>query len=320
MMRAAFLSAVVVTFLLGRVSLAAEALPNDVKVNGVEFVRIPAGEFTYTVETNSGHLQPGGPALFRHVRVWLDDYYLARFEARASDQERFYNARGVSSSALDRLAKEQAKLVDMDRAADPGCTVRRAGDGRYYRPNEALDLPATNLSWEIATEFANWMGFRLPTEAEWEKGARGPDQRIWPWGNDYPDDTQALFSWTKSCHPVPVDALPKGRSPYGLFNMAGNVAEYVSDWYSTVFDAALKDGARNPPLASSGTPVPYEVAQKISKGGRWGQGPAQLAIASRRLLRPAGGSAGEGVRFALDAQTLRQHLAQGTAHVIKDTP
>lgn len=295
-------------------------LPAEVIINGVEFVRIPAGEFQYTVETPSVHFQSDGGPRYRHVRVWLDDYYLAKYEARARDQERFMNSGAVSPGALARLAQEQAEHVAIDRSADPGCTVRLGKDRRYYRPEPQRDLPATNLSWEIAADFAHWMGFRLPTEAEWEKGARGSEQRIWPWGNDYPDDTQALFTWINGCRPEPVDAHPKGRSPYGLYNMAGNAAEYVRDWYNRDFDANLKDGDRNPPLAENGTPVPYQIAQKIAKGGRWSKGPADLAIASRHLMRPAGATAGNGVRFALDTATVRGHLARGSAHIVKEEP
>lgn len=299
----------------------ATALPAEVVINGVEFVHIPAGEFLYTVETNSAHLQPGGPPMYRHVRIWLDDYYLAKFEARARDQERFLNSGALPADALARQAQEQAEHTAIDRTQDPGCTVRRAADGRYYRPEPQQDLPATDLTWEIAAAFAQWMGFRLPTEAEWEKAARGPiGRRLWPWGDSYPDDTVALFTWTRLCKPLPVDALPKGRSPYGLHNMAGNVSEYVINWYNTDFDAALKDGDRNPLPPQEGTPMPFEIPQRIAKGGRWHREPVHLVIAARELVRPAGGAAANGVRFAIDANEVRRHLAQGSARILKEMP
>lgn len=312
--------ALVASVLMFANAVHSDDLPAEVIINGVEFVRIPAGEFQYTVETPSMHFESDGGPRYRHVRIWLDDFYMAKYEARARDQVRFMTSGAMSPDTLVRLAQEQAEHVAIDRSTDPGCTVRRGNDGRYYRPEPQRDLPATDLSWEIATEFAQWMGFRLPTEAEWEKAARGSDRRIWPWGNAYPDDTQALFTWTTACRPEPVDAYPKGRSPYGIYNMAGNASEYVGDWYNREFDANLKDGDRNPPLAESGTPVPYQIAQKIAKGGRWSKGPSDLAIASRQLMRPASATAGNGVRFALDTATVRSHLARGSAHIVKDKP
>lgn len=291
---------------------AQATLPDQVSINGVEFVRIPAGEFVYTVETNSRHLMPHGPALFRDVRIWLDEFYIAKYEARARDLERFLNSAAVPADMLARMRERQAEHTYRTDADGHGCTVKQGADGRFHRVQPDRDLPATDLSWELAAAFAAWMKFRLPTEAEWQKAARGNDRRIWPWGNDYPDDTHALFGGSRGCDPAPVTAYPRGQSPYGIHNMSGNVAEYVADWYNIHFDAGLKDGDRNPALAMSSTPLPYEPPQKIAKGGRWSNDPKNLAIAMRQLVGVATATWREGVRFALDAIAVRRHLETTT--------
>lgn len=304
---------------LPALALATAPLPREVTINDVEFVLIPAGAFTFTSETDPGHLPDPNQSPFRHARLWLDDYYIAKYEARARDQLRFMNAGILPPEVLDRLRAAQAEHEGFTHAGDPGCTVRRQHDGHYYLSAPGEDLPATELSWEMAEQFAHWMGFRLPSEAEWQKAARGPeDRRLWPWGQDYPDDTHAHFTWTRNCHPVPVDANRKGRSPYGVYNMAGNVAEYVSDWYNHQTDQRLNDGTRNPPPPTTATPVPYKGPQKISKGGRWSQSPIHLAIPARRLIDPSAATPGEGVRFAIDAARVRLLLADGQARPLPD--
>lgn len=297
---------------------AQAVLPKAVMIHGVEFLHIPAGEFIFTSEADPGHLPDPNQSPFRHVRLWLDDFYIAQYEARASDQLRFMSSGTVDPEALNRLTKSQQELVGIESGGDPGCTVRQKATGEYYLAWPAQDLPATGLSWELASQFAHWLGFRLPTEAEWEKAARGSKgQRLWPWGDDYPDDTVAHFTWSRSCHPLPVNSLPKGRSPYGVYNMAGNVAEYVSDWYNHQADLALKTGDRNPAPPATGTPAPYRGPDKITKGGRWSQSPAHLSISSRRRLDPFSATPGEGVRFAIDASRVQELLAQGLAQVME---
>lgn len=286
---------------------AEPALPAEVRLNGVEFVLIPQGEFWYTVSTGDASLRPVDTPLYRQVRVSLDAYYLAKFEARASDFERFMNS-GAAVLPTPRVVEGvEEKQIE--------CALERGADGVWRRsPNfQPPDAPATNLSWSLADAFARWMGFRLPSEAEWEKGARGPaDQRLWPWGNAHPDDTYGHIAFSNAkCNPAPVNAYPKGRSPYGIYNMAGNVAEWVADWYNLDFDQALADGVRNPKLAETGTLSDgMEAPLKILKGGRWGASAQTTMLVWRGRAHPQYYfNAHDGVRFAVDASVVRATLA-----------
>lgn len=292
------------------------ALPREVLVNGVELVLIPSGWFWYSVSVpERARLSETAP-IHRDARVWLDGFYLAKYEARARDFARFLNSGAASPEALGELGQRMGGLEDEPRKREP-CTVRRDPDGRWRERDGSADLPATDLSWALASEFAAWMGLRLPAEAEWQKGARGIDRRSWPWGDAYPDDTYGLFGWSTQCEPAPVTAYPKGRSPYGLYNMAGNVAEYTADWFNQDFDDGIKDGVRNPPLAAQGTLTPYEPPLKISKDERWSRDIIGHRIMERRLLRPYRMSNFEGARFAADVATVRAHLARGTARIME---
>lgn len=296
------------TLLLGAAPARAEALPREVVINGVEFIHVPQGWFWHVV--GGGHWKdigrPGVPT-FREVRTWLDGFYIAKYEARASDLLRFFNS-GKAQYAWQYPSGEAE-----------GCSVRRRPTGEYYLGDPARDLPAANLSWQLADEFARWMGFRLPTEAEWVKAARGTDRRIWPWGDEYPDDTFALFGTSSDCQAVPVDSYPNGVSPYGVYNMAGNALEFVADWFNEDFDVSMQDGQRNPPLATHGTLGNGELSgqMKLLKGGRWGSNANFIHVFGRRHHRPDSNFICFGARFAVDADTVRAHLARGTATVVQ---
>ncbi|MEH6825676.1 MAG: SUMF1/EgtB/PvdO family nonheme iron enzyme [Motiliproteus sp.] len=291
-------------------------LPQQVELNGVIFVRIPAGNFWYGIDAFDRFTQPApGQPIHRQVQVWLDDYYIAKYEATASDLARFLASDAISTELRQRHLDSWTQGSEAELQTGHGCTLRLNQEGNAII-GSIQKLPATYLSWEQADLFAKWMGARLPTEPEWQKAARGTDQRIWPWGDTYPDDSYGNFGFGRRCNPSPVDQFPKGSSPYGLYNMAGNVAEYVGGWYNDKLDLALKMNSKNPPAHSVGSAIPYDQPKRIKKGGRWSRDIVGHAIVARNLAASKNATNRDGARFALDASTVKQLLAQGKARAI----
>ena len=134
-----------------------------------------------------------------------------------------------------------------------------------YQPRPGLErLPANRVSWYGADAYCRWKGKRLPTEAEWEKAARGDDRRMFPWGNEWPTNERVTFrrKFAEKGFAVmePVDGLPEGKSPYGAHHMAGNVWEWVADWYDS--DYYEESPSKNPQGPESGI-------SKTLRGGNW---------------------------------------------------
>ena len=174
--------------------------------------------------------------------VEVDTFAMDRTEVSAADFAEFLNAAGNAGNTYFTPDAYATVVAVPAREEDQGTRFSaRPGYERY---------PANNVSWMGADAYCRWRGKRLPTEAEWEKAARGTDERRFPWGKRDPGDQLAQFEqvWQEKRFDVlsPVDAFPEGASPYGALNMAGNVLEWVSDWYrQNLCDFCNPDGEVN---------------------------------------------------------------------------
>ncbi len=231
-----------------------------VKPEEAPMATIPAGEFWMGVDGTIG-LDDERP---RH-KVWLDAYFMDLYEVTTSRYAAFLAASG------------------------------RAVPWLWDSVNLQLhgDRPVIGVDWEDAEAYCRWAGKRLPTEAEWEKAARGTDERRYPWGNATPTADfanhalGARFSYNQVL--TPVGRYEKGRSPFGLYDLAGNVWEWVQDWYAAAYYEQSPE--RNPT-------GPDEGQFKVLRGGSWSDLPKYLLTYGRFKLPPTTRNSYTGFRCA----------------------
>ncbi len=182
-----------------------------------------------------------------------------------------------------------AKCVQ-DGKCDPPTSAKSYARAAYYGSPQFEDFPVVFVTWQDADAYCSWADRRLPTEAEWEKAARGTDARVYPWGNDRPS-TDLLNYKHAFEDTTAVGRFPKGASPYGALDMAGNVWEWTADWFGETY-YAVSPGS-NPPGPESGT-------MRVMRGGAFGAQVHNVRSAYRLPSDPAETYAWVGFRCARD--------------------
>jgi formylglycine-generating enzyme required for sulfatase activity len=224
--------------------------------DGAPAVRIPAGNFTMG-DDDAAPLR----------EIYVDGFYIDKYEVTRSRYAKFLQATG------------SVRLPD-------------------YWDDVGLDntgnLPVVGVDWQDADAYCRWAGKRLPTEAEWEKAARGADGRLYPWGNDEPTPARANYG-KSGASPYSgglsaVGSYDAGKSPYDVQDLAGNASEWVADWYAEGF---ARGDVRNPK-------GPERGPGKVIRGGGWYDPGEKIKSTKRYYASPDNRTDDIGFRCALD--------------------
>ena len=225
-------------------------------IDGATMLYIPAGEFLMGSNDNNNEMPP-------HT-VYLDAYWMDKHEVSNAQYEKCV----VAGECL------------------PPWESHSASRDAYYGIQEFDEYPVIVVAWDDAKTYCEWAGKRLPTEAEWEKAARGTDGRIYPWGNQW--DGTRLNYCDKSCDPTqtdedgfsdtaPVGSFPTGASSYGIMNLLGNVWEWVADWYRENY---YHDSPRENPTG------PTYGQYHVLRGASWSNNQGWMRTSARNAYEP----------------------------------
>ena len=208
---------------------------------------VPEGEFTMGSDNGDPDEKPV------HA-VYLDAYYIDKYEVT--------NAR--------------YKACADDGVCQPPQSTSSNSHLNYYGNSEFEDYPVLYVDWDMARIYCEWREAQLPTEAQWEKAARGVGENLYPWGNSI-DETFANYN-NNLGDTTTIGNYEKGKSPYDVYDMAGNVWEWVADWYSDSYDQSSP--AENPLGPDSGQ-------VRVLRGGAWEQDEYSVRVTYRLKSLPS---------------------------------
>lgn len=228
-----------------------------------EMVLIPEGVFTRGSDSGGYDEKP-------EKEIYLDAYFIDKYEVSVKNYNVFRRAANYVKPSVPFFQGDQSIL-------------------------DTPEFPVVGVSWLDATNFCKWAGKRLPTEAEWEKAARGTHGLVYPWGNKFLQK-RANIAGEADGHKYmsPIGSFPMGRSVYGIFDMAGNASEWVADFYDQFY---YKE---SPIMNPTG---PEKEKNHVFRGGSWDARKVDVRTAKRFAASPGRKDSIVGFRCARDKET-----------------
>ncbi|MGB0388776.1 MAG: bifunctional serine/threonine-protein kinase/formylglycine-generating enzyme family protein [Ardenticatenaceae bacterium] len=268
--------------------------------DGMTQLYVPAGEFLMGSQANDSDADQNEQP---QRTVTLDAFWIDQTEVTNAMFGRFAQESGYQTD-VQQVGSGLVYLPSSDRWEEIEGTSWQQPVGPKSTIDGLGNYPVMQVSWNDANAYCEWVGRRLPTEAEWEKAARGTDGHQYPWGNDPVAgnllnycDTTCLTTTGKDDTVddgnqdfAPVGSYPDGASPYGTLDMSGNVWEWVADWFDQQYYQNAPNN--NPPGPQSGT-------HRVLRGGSWANNRTQARAAARTAADPAYGIDNLGFRCAM---------------------
>lgn len=222
-------------------------------------------------------------------KVYLDAYYISKYEVTNAEYYEFWRS----------LQTKNSKNAQQPTQHTPENFTHLPYIGNWpERATKFPNHPVVGVSWHDAKAYAEWKGMRLPTEAEWEKAARGYTNRTWPWGNAIePNANTSDKNDGYENRIAPVGSFPKGKSFYGVMDMAGNVWEWTADWYSDVY--YFHTPRKNPTGPTVGS-------WRVIRGGSWIDTLTRCSTTFRYYLFPTLKTSSVGFRVAKTAEKVKK--------------